>query len=198
MKWKLVISALLPLIVCGGCKHFATASYSGPLADFAKKIDPVYSKYADAYQQMQKASASLNAQNSGDAQKVLALAAQIETLTPQIRSAIKNALKTEKGKQIPFTQSGGAEGFTLNKVTFEDAYPIQGDVSLHFEGHATLHSPDVRWKSVKWLFVDKNGATLASDVFTDTSDARSGPVTFYGNVIGLNKLSRNFDHIVIQ
>ena len=198
MRVKLAIVSVLPLILFGGCKHFTSASYSGPLADFAKKIDPLYSQYVDTNQQLTKLSATVNPTDSGQVQKLMARSTKFNTLGPQVSAAVDEALKTEKGKQISFSQTGSKEGFTMNSITFEGAFAYQGDISLHFEGHATLNSPAQHWKASIWKFVDKNGNVLASDQFTDTSNARSGNVTYYGNVMGLNELNKNFDHIVIE
>ena len=56
------------------------------------------------------------------------------------------ALIWEKGKQIPFTQTDGQEGFVVKSVTFDNAFNNGGDdLEVNF-----LLNSDIKSKERKW------------------------------------------------
>jgi hypothetical protein len=193
MRWKPVITVLAGCLLFSGCKHFTSASYSGPLADFAKKIDPVYSNYVSIYSQEKEA------RQKGDVQKVMSLDMQGEAIRQPLTDAIDEAMKTEKGKEIPFTQTGNQDKYTVTKIVFSGAFEDRsaGDVYTIFQAEAILKSPDERWKTETWKFVNKKGEVLTEGKFTNSSGAKSGPVTFHGDFEKLSDIDKNLDRIII-
>jgi hypothetical protein len=188
MRCRLAILILLPCLFLCGCK-----SYSGPLADFSRKIDPSYSQYLDLFRQR------TDAKSNGDEQKVASLDPQLNDTLSKLQDAIDKAKKTEKGKEIPFVQTGSQDGYTMNKIVFTgaDILGAYGQVRAHFEGHATLKSNDRRWRESTWQFVNKKGEVLDEGLFVITSDARSGEVVFSGQVDNLGEINKDLDRIVI-
>ena len=193
MRWKPVITVLAGCLLFSGCKTFTSASYSGPLADFAKKIDPVYSKYVSIYSQEKEA------RQKGDVQKVMSLDMQGEATRQPLSDAIDEAMKTEKGKEIPFTQTGSQDKYTVTKIVFTGAFEYRsaGDVYTIFQADAIVKSPEERWKTETWKFVNKKGEVFSEVKFTNTSGAKSGPVNFSGEYVKLGDIDKNLDRILI-
>lgn len=193
MRWQPVITVLAGCLLLSGCKNLTLASYSGPLADFARKIDPVYSKYVSIYSQEKEA------RQKGDVQKVISLDMQGEATRKPLKDAIDEAMKTEKGKEIPFTQTGSQDHYTVTKIVFTDANEDRdaGDLVPRFEAQANLKIPFKPWRPETWKFVNKKGEVLAEGSFSYSFPGKPGPVIFFGSAKKLSDIDKNLDRILI-
>ena len=196
MSKKMFVAAVLAAMMIAGCKNPLLSSYSGQLASLVKKIDPAYSKYMKVKSDLKEA------MKKGDVQKAQSLSMQLQNAAiPDLKEAVKTAVETEKGKQIPFTQTDGQEGFVVKSVTFDDAFNNGGDdLEVNFLLNSDVKSKDMKWRKVSVKAVNAKGDVLVEEpAFNNTNTKTAkGETIYYANFPqSLGKLN-GLDHLVIS
>lgn len=196
MSKKMFAAAMLAALLIAGCKHQASSSYSGQLASLVQKIDPAYSKYMKVNIDLKEA------MKKGDVQQAQSLSMQLQNAaSPELDEAVKKAVVTEKGKQIPFTQTDGQEGFVVKSVTFSDAFNNGGDdLEVNFLLNSDVKSKEMKWRKVSVKAVNAKGDVLVEDSAynnTNTKTANSETIYYANFPRSLGKLN-GLDHLIIS
>lgn len=190
------VAAMLAALLIAGCKSPFLSSYSGQLASLVKKIDPAYSKYMKLNSDLKEA------MKKGDVQKAQSLSMQLHNgAIPEMKEALKKAVETEKGKQIPFTQTDGQEGFVVKSVTFDNAFNNGGDdLEVNFLLNSDIKSKERKWGKVSVKAVNAKGDVLVEDSAYNNTNTKTatGETIYYANFPqSLGKLN-GLDHLVIS
>ena len=196
MSKKMFAAAMLAALLIAGCKHQASSSYSGLLASLVQKIDPAYSNYMKVNSDLKEA------MKKGDVQKAQSLGMQLHNAAiPELEEAVKKAVETEKGKQIPFTQADGQEGFVVKSVTFSDAFRNGGDdLEVSYLLNSDVKSKERKWGKVSVKAVNAKGDVLVEDSAYNNTNTKTanGETIYYGSFQqSLGKLN-GLDHLVIS
>ena len=196
MPKKMFVAAMLAALLIAGCKSPFLSSYSGQLASLVKKIDPAYSKYMKLNSDLKEA------MKKGDVQKAQSLSMQLQNgAISEMKEALKKAVETEKGKQIPFTQTDGQEGFVVKSVTFDNAFNNGGDdLEVNFLLNSDIKSKERKWGKVSVKAVNAKGDVLVEDSAYNNTNTKTanGETIYYANFPqSLGKLN-GLDHLVIS
>ena len=159
MPKKIVVTAMLAVLLIAGCKYKASSSYSGPLASLVSKIDPAYSTFQQTKSDLR------DAMKKGDVQKAQSLSMKLQNGDkPALKDALKKALESEQGKQIPFAQTDGQEGFVVKSVTLAEVFENGGDdLEVNFHANVDLKSKDSKWQKITMKAVNAKGEVLVEE-----------------------------------
>jgi len=196
MSKKMFVAAVLAAMMIAGCKNPLFSSYSGQLASLVKKIDPAYSKYMKLNSDLKEA------MKKGDVQKAQSLSMQLHNgAISELDEAVTKAVETEKGKQIPFTQSDGQEGFVVKSATFSGLpRNSDGDLDVVFHLNSDVKSKERKWGVASVKAVNAKGDVLAEGSAYNNTNTKTatGETIYYGDFQqSLGKLN-GLDHLVIS